>query len=209
MTDLSSAFLAGALAGYGVAIPVGAIAVLIIDTAIRRGLAPGLAAGAGAATADGVYALVAAVAGSAVAALVEPLSVELRAASAVVLAVIGVRGLLALRQRADTSRPVELPVSRVRTYLTILGLTLVNPMTVVYFSALILGLPAIGSGPAAKGAFVAGAFAASLSWQSLLAAVGALLHRRLPERTRIVAGVVGDLIVLAFALNIARGLIAG
>ena len=31
------AFLAGAAAGYAIAIPVGAIAILILDTGIRRG----------------------------------------------------------------------------------------------------------------------------------------------------------------------------
>jgi arginine exporter protein ArgO len=209
MDPLASAFVAGVLAGYGVAIPVGAIAVLIIETALRRGLAAGLSAGAGAATADGFYALVAAVAGTAVAALVAPLSIELRGASAVVLALIGLRGLLSIRRRAAEPGAPRPTLSLARTYLTILALTMINPMTVIYFTALILGLPAIGSGAEDKLAFVVGAFLASLSWQSLLAAVGSLAHRRLPERFRVLASVVGDLIVLAFALNIARGLIAG
>lgn len=209
MSPLASSFAAGALAGYGVAIPVGAISVLIIDAALRRGLAIGLSAGAGAATADGVYALVAALAGAAVAALVAPLGVELRVISVVVLAVIGVRGLLSLRGRGAEAAATELSPSRRGTYLTILGLTIINPMTVIYFTALILGLPAIGTGAPEKLAFVAGAFLASLSWQSLLALVGSVAHRRLPARFRVFAGVLGDVIVLAFALNIARGLIAG
>jgi threonine/homoserine/homoserine lactone efflux protein len=49
--DLQS-FWDGVLAGYGIAIPVGAIAVLIIEVSIRRGLTSGLQAGAGAASAD-------------------------------------------------------------------------------------------------------------------------------------------------------------
>ncbi len=36
--------LAGALAGYAIAIPVGAIAVLIVELGIRRGFAVGAAA---------------------------------------------------------------------------------------------------------------------------------------------------------------------
>ena len=31
------AFVAGVVAGYGIAIPVGAIAVLIVETGLRRG----------------------------------------------------------------------------------------------------------------------------------------------------------------------------
>lgn len=209
MSPLASSFLTGAFAGYGVAIPVGAIAVLIIDAALRRGLAVGLAAGAGAATADGVYALVAALAGAAVAALVAPLGVELRVVSVIVLASIGIRGLLSLRGSDAEAAPTEPSPSLRRTYLAILGLTIINPMTVIYFTALILGLPAIGAGAPEKLAFVAGAFVASLSWQSLLAIIGSIAHRRLPARSRVVAGVLGDVIVLAFAANIARGLIAG
>ena len=44
------AALAGAIAGYAIAIPVGAIAVLIIHIGLTSGLRQGLAAGAGAAT---------------------------------------------------------------------------------------------------------------------------------------------------------------
>lgn len=210
MDGLGSSLLAGVLAGYGIAIPVGAISILIIETALRRGFAAGFAAGAGAATIDGLYALVAALAGSAVAGLVAPVAVELRALSAIVLAAIGIRGLAALRAaRSARTALREMPPSLARTYLTFLALTVVNPMTVVYFAALILGLPAIGSGLAGKLAFIAGALLASGSWQTVLAVVGSLFHRRLSDRLRVAVSVAGNLIILGFALNIARGLAAG
>ena len=210
MTPLASSFVAGLLAGYGVAIPVGAIAVLIIETALRRGFAAGFAAGGGAASADGLYALVAAVAGAAVAGLVEPIAVELRAVSAAVLAIIGIRGLASIhRTRRGVGSLRDLPTSLPRTYGALLALTIINPMTVIYFTALVLGVPAIGSGPSEKLAFVLGAFLASLSWQSLLAFVGSLFHRRLSDRAQLVASLVGNLIVLGFALNIGRSLVAG
>lgn len=210
MPPLVSSFLAGALAGYGIAIPVGAIAVLIIEIALRRGLAAGLAAGAGAATADGLYALLAAAAGTVAARLIEPLAFEVRVVSALVLVAIAGHGLVLVGRTYRGQRSLrELPPSPRRTFLTILGLTIVNPMTVVYFSALILGLPAIGSGPAEKLAFVAGAFLASLSWQSLLALGGSLFHQRLPAGLQLGASLLGNLIILAFGLNIARGLLAG
>lgn len=209
MEPLASSFVAGILAGYGVAIPVGAIAVLIIDTALRRGLVQGLAAGAGAATADGVYAAVAALAGAAVAALIEPVAVELRVVSVVVLVVIAGRGFAGLAGRRSTGTMAQVPERPPRrTYLTFLGLTIINPMTVIYFAALILGLPALGEGAGEKAAFVVGAFLASLSWQSLLALGGSIFHRRLPPRLQVVTSLVGNVIVLGFALNIARGVVA-
>ncbi len=210
MPPIVSSFLAGVLAGYGIAIPVGAIAVLIIEIALRRGLAAGLAAGAGAAAADGLYALVAALAGTVVAGLIAPLALEVRIVSAVVLVSIAGHGLVLVgRTHRGERSPRELPPSPRRTFLTILGLTIVNPMTVVYFSALVLGLPATGRGPAEKLAFVTGAFLASFSWQSLLALGGSVFHHRLPAGLQLGASLLGNLIILAFGLNIARGLLGG
>ncbi len=219
------AFIAGVVAGYGVAIPVGAIAVLIVDASLRRGLRVGLAAGAGAATADGVYAGLAALGGAAIARLVSPIQAELGWLSVGALVLIAARGLVVLRREladAGTAEPSAAGSGRHsgarggapgdsagRTYLRFLALTIINPMTVVYFAALVLGLPAVEDGAAEPAAFVAGAFVASLSWQSLLAGVGAIVHRRLPARSRLATSLVGNLIVVAFAANIARGLVAG
>ncbi len=215
------AFIAGVVAGYGVAVPVGAIAVLIVDASLRRGLRVGLAAGAGAATADGVYAGLAVLAGAAIARLVSPIQTELGWLSVGALVLIATRGLVVLRRELARSGAVEPSAgagsgprhgasvdSAGRTYLRFLALTIINPMTVVYFAALVLGLPSIGNGAAERVAFAAGAFLASLSWQSLLAGVGAIVHRRLPARSRLATSLVGNLIVLAFAANIARGLLA-
>ena len=50
------AFLNGVVAGYGIAIPVGPIAILILELGLRRGFRIALSAGAGAASADLIYA---------------------------------------------------------------------------------------------------------------------------------------------------------
>lgn len=202
------ALLAGALAGYGVAIPVGPIAVLIIEAGARRGFRVAFAAGAGAATADGVYALLAALAGLALAPLLEPVALPLRVAAVAVLAAIGVRGLLSVARRdAREVDPAATPASALRTYGQLVGLTILNPLTVTYFAALMLGLGAVGSGAAEKAAFVAAAFGASLSWQTLLAVAGALLHRHASGRLRVATSVAGNLIVLGFAARIATELV--
>ena len=213
------AFLAGAVAGFGVAIPVGPIAILILDTALRRGLRPGLAAGAGAATADGVYATIAGIGGTAIAGFIAPVSVPLRWASVAVLVVIAARGLVAVRREMGASAvPVGVPSGAadpessarhraLATYLRFLGLTIVNPSTVVYFAALVVGLPAVSGGAAERLVFAAGAFIASIAWQSLLAVVGAVVHRRLPPSARLYTSLIGNVIVLALAGNILRGLV--
>jgi arginine exporter protein ArgO len=213
------AFLAGAAAGYGIAIPVGAIAILIVETGLRRGFRLAAAAGAGAATVDGIYATVAVLFGAALAGILAPFETPLRALAVVLLVAIALRGLLGLRgtMAAIPADAAEIPPdveaagrggSALRTYGAFLGITLLNPVTVTYFAALILGLTSTGAGPLEKAAFVAGAFLASLSWQTLLAAVGAFLHRRLPPRLRVGVMVLGNGIILVFAAVIAAGLMA-
>jgi hypothetical protein len=64
--------ISGLLAGYGVAVPVGAIGVLIIGLSARGSLLIGAGAGLGTATADGLYALIAVAGGTAVAGLIRP-----------------------------------------------------------------------------------------------------------------------------------------
>ncbi len=199
-----TAFLEGALAGYGIAIPVGAIGVLLVDVAMRRGFQPAAAAAAGVASADFSYALIAVLLGAAIAEAVESIQDTLRIVSAIVLlgvAVYLLRG--ALRKRNPTAEtPDVAPAGVAGTYARFLGLTILNPATITYFVALIVGLDR-GDAPAAdKALFVIGAFLASLSWQLCLAALGAFLHRRLPENARTVLGVVGALVVVGFAVRL-------
>ena len=213
-----TALLAGAAAGLGIAIPVGAIAILIVETGLRRGFRLAAAAGAGAATVDGVYALVAAAFGAALAAVLAPWERSLRVLAVVVLVAIAVRGLLGLRalsrSLATDGAPIRPDVeaaerggSAARTYGVFVAITLLNPVTVTYFAALILGLGSTGAGAAEKAAFVAGAFLASLAWQTLLAAAGAFLHRRLSARLRAGVVLLGNAIILAFAIAIGAGLV--
>ena len=234
-----AALLAGLAAGYGIAIPVGAVSVLIVETGIRSGFCAAAAAGAGAASADGIYAAIAAIFGAALAGVLMPWQVPLRAAAVFVLVGLALRGFRSVARDAERGREREAGAAGVpgpqqagvvstgtaapgpavpspdsaggtmrsprRIFAAFLGITLLNPMTITYFAALILGLGGTGTEPAEKIAFVAGAFIASLSWQTLIAAAGAALHRRLAPRLRLVVGVVGNVIVLAFAAIIAAG----
>ncbi|MFF7588744.1 LysE family transporter [Kitasatospora purpeofusca] len=211
MTD---ALLSGLLAGYGIAVPVGAISVLIVTLASRVSLARGMAAALGVATADGLYALLALIGGATLAPLLEPAAGALELAAAAVLVLLAAHGLRATLRthRADrdpAGPPPPAPASPWRTYASLLGLTLLNPLTVVYFGALVLGgRTGPGSpGPGSLGpglVFVLAAFAASASWQALLATGGALLRRLLTgPRGRLLTGLTGNLVVLALALRLA------
>jgi threonine/homoserine/homoserine lactone efflux protein len=200
-----SALLEGIIAGYGVAIPVGQIAVLIIDTALRGGFKPGFAAGAGAATADLIYALTAALAGAALAGLIGPYETPLRFISAAILIALGGWGLWKLRaarKPEGEAKPVEV-IGVLPTYIKFVGLTLINPLTIVTFAALILGNPSQAlESVEGKILFVVGAAFSSLSWQTLLAALGAIAHRALPPGAQLLTRVIGNLVVIGLGVRI-------
>ena len=81
-------------------------------------------------------------------------------------------------------------------YLLFLGVTAVNPTTVVYFAAVVLGNQDLTSGPAQAAVFVAAAFAASASWQLVLAGGGAALGRiATGHRAHLVTGLVSAVVV--------------
>jgi arginine exporter protein ArgO len=196
-------FVEGLLAGYGIAIPVGAVSVLIMTTGMTSGFRTGFMAGAGAATADLVYAILASVAGTALVLLLQPIARELRVAGGAVLVCFAGLGVRTGLRGAAAFVPASRRGTPLGTYVRLLGITMVNPLTVVYFAALILGRDP-GTAPTApeRLLFVAGAALASLSWQTLLAGLGALLHSRLPSRFRLAAILLGNLIVAALGVRI-------
>ncbi|MFJ3305302.1 LysE family transporter [Streptomyces sp. NPDC086549] len=206
---MTAALVAGLLAGYGIAVPVGAVATYLVSLTARTSLRTGACAALGVASADGLYALLATVGGTAVAAVLRPVLGPLRWASALVLAVLAVWGAAAaLRQyrlhRLATrpDRPVPGPA---RAYLGLLGITLLNPTTVIYFAALVLGTrTADAVRPLEQGLFVLGAFAASASWQLLLAGGGALLgHTLTGHRGRLVTALLSSGVIMALAVRMA------
>ena len=199
------AFIAGVIAGYGIAIPVGAIAILIVETGLRRGFRTGFSAGAGAATADLVYAFLAVLVGQSLAQSLNPYAGGLRLVSGVVLIGLGGWGvwkaLDARRGEPELEQAVREDRGVLRTYLQFSGLTLLNPLTVAYFAALILGGSAALESWGDRAAFVIGAALASLSWQSLLAGIGAAAHRRVSPRVQVWLSVLGNLIVIALGVR--------
>jgi arginine exporter protein ArgO len=195
---VSTPFLAGVVAGYGVAMPVGAIGVLIAGLTARTSLRVGAAAGLGAATADGIYALIAVAGGAAVAGLIAPIATPLRWAAAVVLlglAVVTARGAF----RKPGAAREERPATPLRAYTGILALTLLNPATVIYFAALVLGRSGEGGGAW----FVIGAFLASASWQLLIAGGGSLIGRVLTgDRGRAITALVSSAVIALLAIHL-------
>ncbi|MFC8537015.1 LysE/ArgO family amino acid transporter [Streptomyces sp. NPDC057249] len=205
---MSAALVAGLLAGYGIAMPVGAVATYLVALTARTSLRVGMCAALGVATADGLYALVAVIGGSALAPVIQPITLPLRWASAVVLVALAgrsaVTAIVQYRRQERVDRDGRRPMSPVRAYAQLLGITLMNPITVIYFAALVLA----GQGTTApdrwsEAVFVLAAFVASASWQLLLAAGGALLGRVLTgPRGRLATSLVSSAVIVGLATHL-------
>jgi arginine exporter protein ArgO len=151
-----------------------------------------------------VYALAAVVGGAALAGLLTPVATPLAWLAALLLI-----GLAARTARTAFRHYREPVVARPRTGLStpgrafagLLGLTLLNPATVVYFAALVLGRRVAAALTAADElVFVVAAFAASASWQLLLAGGGSMVGRVMTGPTgQLVTALVSSLVIVVLA----------
>lgn len=199
-------FVAGLAAGLGIALPLGAIGVLILREGVERGIRMAAVAAFAVATVDFAYALVAVVVGERVAqalAEVERIVQLVGAAALTVVVIVGVRDLL--RGLDEPAGVAELPVGYRSTFLRFVGLTAINPMTAVYFVALTAGLSQRLAGPGAGTAFAIGVLLGSLAWQMVLALGGGLAGGRMSQRLRIGVSLAGYTIVVGYALRLALG----
>jgi len=217
VSSLVSVAAAGLAAGLGIAVPLGAVGVLLVSEGMARGWRSGVAAAGGVATVDLGYAAVATAAGAAVASALAGRETAVRLVAAAVLAVVAVRGLLAARSPSRTGHasapavasPVsgrdELRPGAVRSYWRFVAVTAVNPLTALYFVALAAALGDRISGTAAATAFVLGVGVASLAWQLVLAATGAGAGSLIGVRGRRWTALAGNGFVLVLAVAVALG----
>jgi len=176
MSEAISVLVPSFIIGIAVAAPVGAMGVLCIQRVLARGWRAGIATGAGIATADGIYAGIAAFGVAALAQWLVALQVPLRIGGGFLLVWLGWRAITTppARRAAEATERTRLGL----LYTSAVGLTLTNPMTVMAFAAVFAsaGLVAQPSTVTATAA-TAGVACGSFSWWIALT-VGTSLARR-------------------------------
>ena len=192
-----------ALVGFGlgflVAVQIGPMSLFLIRSTLRRGLTIGLAIGAGIALTDALYATLG-VAGAAPLVSLEPVRIVLGIVGAAVLVAIGVRTLYnAFRVRTGGESDIELS-SRRRAFLTAVGATASNPLTIVSWAAIFAGATAAAAADTAGGAalLVAGVAVGSASWFVALSLGVASVRRGVGQRALRVADCVAGLGLIGF-----------
>jgi putative LysE/RhtB family amino acid efflux pump len=199
VTAAMTALLAGFGLGAAVAAQLGPMSLFAIRTTLRGGIALGLAIGAGVAAIDTLYAAAGALGAAGVLSLA-PLRLAAGLIGAAVLAVLGVRTLWsAFRVRLGGEVPDEVASPR-RAFVTALGATASNPLTIASWAAVFAA--ASTAGAAARGGsllLLAGVGLGSLTWMTLLASVVAGARRVIGDRLLRAVDVLAGAGLLAFA----------
>ena len=190
-------FARGLILGFTIAAAVGPISLLTIRRTLAHGRTYGLASGMGVALADATYGGIAAFGLTAVTSIL--------VGGRLVLGLIGGLFLLVLAGRTLTSTPGEVAVADDRpglgaAFLSIFGLTMTNPMTILSFAAIFAGLGVVGRGGAAAALLTLGVFCGSASWWLILTWVVSALRTRVTVRGLRWVNRISGAVLLAFAV---------
>lgn len=172
----------GMIIGFSIAAPVGPIGVLCIRRTLAEGRVSGLLSGLGAATADGMYGVIAAFGLTYISNILIGYQSSIRLVGGLFLCYLGLKICF--------SRPAEAPAlaggdGLLGAYVSTLVLTLTNPMTILSFTAVFAGL-GLGTATGDYGSaalLVLGVFSGSAAWWLILSGGVSLFRSKFTPQT--------------------------
>jgi len=198
----------GLIIGLSIAVPVGPIGVLCIRRTLTEGRIVGFLAGLGAATADALYG---AIAGFGLTFLVNFIigkQIWLRLIGGGLLCILGAKIFLSKPAEQDACAEGS---SLRNAYLSTFFLTLTNPMTILFFTAVFaglgLGVENTGDYYLLAGMLVLGVFIGSTSWWLVLTNFTRILRRLLNVERLQWLNRISGLIIMGFGLFAFLGLL--
>lgn len=201
-------FTRGFVIGLTVAMAIGPMSVLTMRRTITHGRLYGLVSGLGIATADATYGAVAAFGLTAVTSALVGARTALGLVGGVFLVWLAIRTLRArpAATAATTEDRPGLPGAYVSTY----GLTMTNPMTILWFAAIFSGFGLAGGGLLDAVVLTVGVFLGSSLWWVVLTTAVGLLRTRLTPAVLVWINRISGAVLLGFgvlAIAVAAGLV--
>jgi threonine/homoserine/homoserine lactone efflux protein len=187
----------GLFIGFSVAAAVGPITVLTMRRTLAHGRVYGLASGLGVAAADASYGAVAAFGLSAIASILIGIRTPLALVGGVFMIWLAIRTITARPAITAAADPDERP-GLGPAFLSIYGLTMTNPMTILSFGAIFASLGLAGKTPLDATLLTVGVFLGSGLWWVLLTAGVSLLRERLTPRVLGWVNRVSGTVILVF-----------
>lgn len=192
-------FFKGLLIGLLVSAPMGPIGVLCIQKTVNKGRLLGFFSGLGAATADTMYAFLAAFGVTYVTNFLTKNQVVLQVVGIVVLLFLGFRMIFnnpikQYRYYRTTSKKRSI----LKDYISVFFLTASNPLTIIFFGAAftMLGLLSQEDTANNNSALVAGIFIGATSWWFTLSTVVNIFRKRFRLRNIFVLNRVSGMIII-------------
>lgn len=191
-------FIKGFIIGISIAAPVGPIGVLCIRRTMAYGKVSGFVSGLGAATADGIYGMVAGFGLTAVTNLLLSGQAALKLAGGLFLIYLGGRIFFSSveQQGAEAKR-----AGLVSDYFSTLMLTVTNPMTILSFTAVFAGLGiSAGTDYSTAFALVGGVITGSAAWWLILSGIAGYFAERFDHSCMSIVNRLSGLIVSGFGI---------
>jgi threonine/homoserine/homoserine lactone efflux protein len=169
-------FIKGLIIGFLLAAPVGPVGILCIRRTIVKGRLHGLASGLGAAFADTIYGFIAAFSLTFVSDFLVAHKTLIRLIGAIVICALGIRTFFSrLTTRSESPDAGNLAADCVSTFV----LTLMNPITLLAFTAVFAGVGIEHATHTLEGLLVAGVFSGAASWWLLITTFAGLFHLKI------------------------------
>ena len=194
-------FLKGLVVGFLISTPVGPIGLLCIQRTLSEGKMHGLVSGLGAATADAIFGLIAALGLTFVSNFLVEEELWLQLFGGLFLCYLGVRTFLSkpAGQASSTDSP-----RHISNYGSTFLLAFTNPITILVFIAVFAGLRVVRSGTHyfSVGLAVAGVFIGSGLWWVMLCGAAGILHGKISNGILTGLNRISGIIVTVFGLVI-------
>ena len=209
MPEYLALFLSACIIGISIAAPVGPIGVLVIRRSLAEGRLVGLVSGMGAASADAFYGFIAAFGLSAISSLLMSFSLPLRVFGAIFLAYLGIKTLLS--KPSEKAAEAQAATNLLSAYLSILALTITNPMTIIAFLGIFagVGLENVTGNPLSASITVLGVFIGSAAWWLLLSFGVSFFRERVNAQVMLWINRLSGIIILSFVIWIVWGIFTG
>jgi threonine/homoserine/homoserine lactone efflux protein len=204
---MESIFAIGFAAGLALAIPVGPMAILLINTTMAKGWRHGALGALAMATVDGLYAATVFFVGGTISAWLKDWALQLSLGGAAILLYLGITTLVkSLKNlRLEAGETIAISGSLAKTFATFFLATVLNPPTALYFLALAPSVAQLAGGGIANAglAFASGVFVGSIIWQQSLAFAGVGLRSITHGKLRAWIGALGGTLIIGLAVAMA------
>lgn len=194
----SEFLLKGLIIGFSIAAPVGPIGILCIRRTLEYGKLVGVMSGLGAATADGIYGLIASLSLTVITNFLINQQLWFQIIGGVFLGYLGIKTYKSKPLNTSSKGKNK---QKIKAFATTFFLTITNPITIFSFIALFSGLGIANSdiNIMTKLIFVFGVFSGSVLWWLFLSIIVSLLKNRINEFSLTINKTSG-LILLLFSL---------